>query len=312
MGGVPESKTLRTVKTNATRWGNIFKQLSVNNTLQPCIDPTSAEFKRKKRGEAAIGEPVDEEVVELKTNEGLEIDAPLSLAAGKRGRVKRREVMAEDMGLTATEWQDNTHLAAFLDAPFQTKEIIEKNILLIGGQGVQLMKMLSNGCSANLAVQELPANVTYKARRKTQDVHWADLCDTVQKASMVLDDELTERFFGTEEHEKPSVMRLVQLYMSKQMPIESVLGATCSLVAESKGAYLRCLRSAATMQDAPKRSSPKKNSSSSQSRKLFSPPTMQQCGDDGGADAEMDVVMREVEAWKELSASTIKAHTFYN
>ena len=140
-------------------------------------------------------EPVGEEVVELKTKEGLEIDAPL--AARKRGRVKRREVMAEDMGLTATEWQDNTHLAAFLDAPFQTKEIIEKNNSLTGGQGVQLMKMLSNGCSANLAVQELPANVTYKAwkKRKTQDVHWADLCDTVQKASVVLNDELIERFF---------------------------------------------------------------------------------------------------------------------
>ena len=41
----------------------------------------------------------------------------------------------------------------------------------------------------------------------------------------------------------------------------------------------------------------------------FAAPTMQQCGDDGGADAEMDVVMREIEAWKEMSASTIKAHT---
>ena len=36
---------------------------------------------------------------------------------------------------------------------------------------------------------------------------------------------------------------------------------------------------------------------------------MEQCGNDGAADAEMDAVMREVEAWKELPASTIKAHT---
>ena len=35
---------------------------------------------------------------------------------------------------------------------------------------------------------------------------------------------------------------------------------------------------------------------------------MEQCGNDGAADAEMDAVMREVEAWKELPASTIKAH----
>ena len=37
---------------------------------------------------------------------------------------------------------------------------------------------------------------------------------------------------------------------------------------------------------------------------------MEQCGNDGAANAEMDAlsVMREVEAWKELPASTIKAH----
>ena len=32
---------------------------------------------------------------------------------------------------------------------------------------------------------------------------------------------------------------------------------------------------------------------------------MEQCGNDGAADAEMDAVMREVEAWKELPASTM-------
>ena len=48
--------------------------------------------------------------------------------------------------------------------------------------------------------------------------------------------------------------------MLKQMPIESVLDP--GLVAESKGAYLRWLWSAATMQGVPKRASPRKNSSS--------------------------------------------------
>ena len=32
---------------------------------------------------------------------------------------------------------------------------------------------------------------------------------------------------------------------------------------------------------------------------------MEQCGNDGAADAEVDAVMREVEAWKELPASTM-------
>ena len=51
-----------------------------------------------------------------------------------------------------------------------------------------------------------------------------------------------------------------QCWSNSQMPIESVLDP--GLVAESKGAYLRCLRSAATMQGVPKRCSPRKNSSS--------------------------------------------------
>ena len=99
---------------------------------------------------------------------------------------------------------------------------------------MQLMKGLENGCDDDLAVKQLPTNVTYRARkkRKLRQVHWADLCDAVQRASVVMKDELTERFFGSDEHEKPSVLRLVQLYMSKQMPIQSVLKA--ELVAEAK------------------------------------------------------------------------------
>ena len=36
---------------------------------------------------------------------------------------------------------------------------------------------------------------------------------------------------------------------------------------------------------------------------------MEQCGNDGAANAEVGAVVREVEAWEELPASTIKAHT---
>ena len=98
--------------------------------------------------------------------------------------------------------------------------------------------------------------------------------------------------------------------MLKQMPIESVLDP--GLVAEStKGSILEVL--AVCCHDA--RCTEKIFSEEKQqlidlkiSRKLFSPPTMEQCGNDGAADAEMDAVMREVEAWKELPASTIKAH----
>lgn len=46
-------------------------------------------------------------------------------------------------------------------------------------------------------------------------------------------------------------MRLVQLHMSKQMPIASVLGD--GLLAESEAACLRCLRSNATMHASPKK-----------------------------------------------------------
>ena len=35
---------------------------------------------------------------------------------------------------------------------------------------------------------------------------------------------------------------------------------------------------------------------------------MEQCGNDGAANAEVGAVMREMKAWEELPASTIKAH----
>ena len=126
--------------------------------------------------------------------------------------------------------------------------------------------------------------------------------------STVLRSELEERFLGTEEHEKPSVMRLVQLYMSKQMPSASVLGD--GLLAESKAAYLRCLRSNATIHASPQKAPPKKASNSSQSNKLFSPPTcMQNCRHGGaGGEDELDTVQREVQDWSELPAATISSH----
>ena len=308
IGNVPEQKRLRTVKTNTTRWGNTHKQIDVNVTLQPCIDPIVAEHKSNNKGKAVVDEAVDEEgdAAELKTK-----DATGKESVRKIGRVKRREVMAEGVGLSMTDWKASTHLVAFLQAPFDAKEVIEKNDFLTGAQGIQLMKNLytkSDPENGMLVVKKLPRNVTYSARRKrkVEDLHWADLCEAVQVGSMVLQTELKERFFGTEEYEKPSVMRLVQLHMSKQMPIASVLG-DC-LLAESKAAYLRCLRANATMLAPPQKSPPKKANNSSQSSKLFSPPTsMQQCRGAGGED-ELDAVQREVEEWSVLPAAVISSH----
>ena len=264
--------------------------------------------KSKNRGKALIDEAVNEEgdTSELKTKDATDNDP-----VRKIGRVKRREVMAEEIGLSMADWKASTHLAAFLKAPFDSKELIEKNDFLTGAQGIQLMKVLytkSDPEDGMLAVKKLPKNLTYAARRKrkVKHVHWADLCRAVQVGSTVLRSELEERFLGTEEHEKPSVMRLVQLYMSKQMPIASVLGG--GLLAESKAAYLRCLRSNATMHASPQKAPPKKSSNSSQSNKLFSPPTcMQNCHGAGGED-ELDSVQREVQDWSELPAATISSH----
>ena len=89
-------------------------------------------------------------------------------------------------------------------------------------------------------------------------------------------------------------MWLVQLHMSKQVLIASVLGD--GLLAESEAAclQLRCLRSNATMHASPKKAPSKKASNSSQSNKLFSPPTcMQDCRGAGGED-ELDTVQRAV------------------
>ena len=102
-------------------------------------------------------------------------------------------------------------------------------------------------------------------------------------------------------------MRLVQLHMSKQMPIASVLGD--GLLAESEAACLRCLRSNATMHASPKKAPPPKEANnSSQSNKLFSPPAcMQNCRGAGGED-ELDTVQRAVQDWNELVVASTCYH----
>ena len=306
-GDVPPHKTLLTVRTNTTRWCNIYNQLKVDITLQPCIDPVLANHRAKNKGKAVIDEPVDDFAAELKTK-GDEIEHQARVC----GRVKSREVMADDIGLTMADWEESTHLAAFLQAPADAKELIEKNNLLTGAQGMQLMKGLENGCDDDLAVKQLPTNVTYRARkkRKLRQVHWADLCDAVQRASVVMKDELTERFFGSDEHEKPSVLRLVQLYMSKQMPIQSVLKA--ELVAEAKSAYLRHLRSAAELLGkTSKAATPPVKKAKLSKKQLFSPPPSANIFGSPPADASQDddAVLREVEEWAALPATIISKHT---
>jgi hypothetical protein len=94
-----------------------------------------------------------------------------------------------------------------------------------------------------------------------------EVCAAVATARIVLEDELTTRFFGSDPDQRPSESRLVQLYnvMCKQRPVEEVLAP--ALVPTARGYYLKWLRRADTIinacaQPAVVRTSPKKHKTS--------------------------------------------------
>ena len=46
---IPSHRTLSTVDTMATRWGNQYKQLERNNLLKPVIEPVIEKWKREHK-----------------------------------------------------------------------------------------------------------------------------------------------------------------------------------------------------------------------------------------------------------------------
>ena len=272
-----------------TRWGNQFSQIQRDNTLRPVVDPVIDGYKRDNRGKLdAIVEPDDSD------------------ATSKLGKA----VPASQIGLSPDEWDASLELEAFLDHPFQIKDTIEYKGYCTGAQALYLVHDLSKGCAPekSLTVKLHPTSIKVDSRKRSlTEVREAEhLHELTSTARSIMVDELNSRFFG----ERPSNIRLVQIWMSKQRAADKWLPAAWHIIA--RGLYLKMLRDAAAIGKITTRLSPCKKkqkseaSSSSLVRNLSSDEDEPMQVESVEGDGETDGVLDEVERWKNLDKVTIR------
>ena len=231
--GVPDHKLLLPERTSTTRWGNQYVQLFKDCILRPAIDPSLEKYKKdNKNNKEAI----------VETNES------------DQGSKVGQAVAASDIGLAPGDWEESIEMEAFLSYPYDIKETIEKRGHCTGAQGMALFYDLKeNFCNPNakLSVKELPEGLTLDHRERQREMKEADdLCVAVEKARKILKEEMQARAFDL----RPSNTRLVQCYMSKQMPATVYL--TDPQYALAKTLYMQMLRTALEISAVPMRSSP--------------------------------------------------------
>jgi hypothetical protein len=253
------------------------------------LDPVIDEFKRNNKGKKdAIVEEDDEN--------------PTS----KLGKA----VPASQIGLTADDWDASLELEAFLDHPFQIKETIEHKGYCTGAQGLYLVHDLIKGCAddKSLTVKLFPKDAKLESRKRELEVReGSDLYSLTTTARQVLAEECQSRFFG----ERPSNLRLVQMWMSKQRAPEKWMPQAWQVLA--KGLYLKMLRAATKIAGIGEKASPCKKqktaaaaSSSSLVRNLSSDEDELAGTEEGGM---VDVVTSEAELWKNIDKATIREFT---
>ena len=247
--GIPSHKILTTTRTQATRWGGTYLQISQNHLMHPVLNSAVEKYKRQNRGKK-------DAIVECDESEGTGTNrAGVSVAAA-------------ELGLSPTDWDEGIELEAFLERPWKTKELIEKGKtgamrpaahplalsstnddaiecapqgLITGAQSLMLMHNLraSNEANKPLSVKLLPPSLSLEDRqRATEQRQPSSLGPCVVQAREVMVKELTDRFFG----ERPSNARMVQLHMSKQKRSTMWLPETWRTLSETL--YLAWLRKA--------------------------------------------------------------------
>ena len=218
---IPTGRVLSTVNTMPTRWGNQYKQIERNNTLKPVLDDVLDKWKRENRGKKdAIVEDDDDDP-------GAKMGKP---------------VPATSLGLSSDDWDISLELESFLEYPFAIKESIEHKGYLTGAQAHVLIYDLMQGCRGDvpLLLKLHPRSVRLADRKREEHSRVAaDLSIILSEARRVMNDELKVCFFG----ERPSNLRMVQMFMSKQLAFED--WAPAEWFAHTKGLYAHMLREAA-------------------------------------------------------------------
>jgi hypothetical protein len=169
--------------------------------------------------------------------------------------------------LQSNDWEDTQELEAFLSYAYEIKQTIEHRGYCTGAQGLMLLHDLKEGfCEkqASLEVLELPATLTMTARgRATQDKPGLYLSTMLDDARRILKDELQARLFEL----RPSNVRLVQMFMSKQMDPKDWMKPDHHKLAETL--YKQWLRQAHGVVKMPTRESSPRKQAQKAAGKLF-------------------------------------------
>lgn len=285
--GVPPSRVLSTVDTMATRWGNQYRQVMRNNMLKPVLDPVLGRWKRENSGKQdAIVDANDENACNNR------IGTP---------------VPASKLGLSTDEWDVSLEMEAFLEHPFQIKECIEHKGYMTGAQGLIALADLQKCCEDQqpLVVKQQPPTPKLIDRKRKPESRAAHLLSTeVQTGRSVLAAQLRERFFIGE---VPSDVRMVQLYMSKTVPMEE--WAPAHWVPLAKALYSRFLREASNLEGRPRPISTAEATSKPPIALFRSFATALTAPVDASADViEEDAVAVEIARWKALDQVTLQPH----
>ena len=241
---IPANKILSTVRTNATRWGNQFKQVQRNNVLRPVVDPVLSEYRREHSCDTAIlvSEIADDD------SDSEQPRGPFTVAS--------KAVARKDIRLNEDMWYANLEAEAFLNRPHAIKQTLEHRLTITGAQGVALMYALKkqNGPLKPLQILQFPRSVSLQHRkREDTTVQCRDLSLMISTARLELVKQIDKRFIN----KRFSDARLIQIFMSKQMPAAKLLSDENLPLA--KALYLKALRSlVSTLKLDERRSSPRK------------------------------------------------------
>ena len=292
--GVPASRILATVDTMPTRWGNQYRQVQRNNSLKTTLDAVVGRWKREHNSKP-------DAIVELDPQ-----DDPNSKVGVP--------VPAQNLGMSGDEWDMSLEMEAFLEHPFQIKESIEHKGYMTGAQGLIVLADLMKGCANDkpLVVKLHPPTAKLVDRKRKDELRPARLlCPVIAAGRTVLAKELRERFFDGAE--VPSDVRLVQLYMTKQMPMEDWAPATW--MASAKALYTKYLRDAAATQGA----QPKRTVAAEQGRQaacadagpglfrnIFQPPPAPATATEADTTPPEDAVSFEIAMWKTIDQTTLQ------
>lgn len=235
---VPVHQLCSLLPTATTRWGNQYTQVSRNCELRAAVDPAVEKFKQDNRN-----------------NKGAIVESNESEEGSKAGK----PVPASELGLNYDDWQQSQ---AFLSYPFDIKETIEHRPCT-GAQALALLYDLKeNFCDedAGLSIKEFTKGVSVQDRKHRNDKSQLttktsrDLGSVVTTTRKVMAEELTDRVFHGLEDRRPSNARLIQAYMSKQMPSSQYLPEAWN--AHARTLYLQALREAHNISRGVTRSSP--------------------------------------------------------